>query len=141
MPRLYRGKRKSNGQWVFGYYACDGRNHSILCRKDDCWVDYSVIPSSVGQITDLNDCARRFEFPMGEPLYEGDVCSVIDPNGEKLPNIIIEWDESAGAYTFEDINGFDGYDITTIGWAMSMGYVFEKIGIIHDNPSLLEGGQ
>jgi len=74
----------------------------------------------------------------GEEIYEGDVLTVIDPNGEREVNCVVEWDSGASAYTYEPEQGYGHFDVSSIGWAVAMGFSFEVIGNIHENPELLE---
>ena len=70
----------------------------------------------------------------GVDIYEGDILSVMDPNMEVQESLLVEWNKNAGACIIE-IPGYD-YDITTIGWAMDLGYWFHVIGNIHENEDL-----
>lgn len=78
---IFRGKRKDNGEWVEGYYACQS-NHSCFqsslkyqhfIYKDICLdinlgglEEIEVIPETVGQCTGLKD-------KNGKWIFEGDI--------------------------------------------------------------------
>jgi uncharacterized phage protein (TIGR01671 family) len=73
----------------------------------------------------------------GKEIYEGDICKVIDPNGEDEIQYIVEWHPSSG-YVYEPEEGYGEFDLTSVGFAMDMEYAFEVIGNIYENPELLE---
>ena len=66
--RLFRGKRKDNGEWVYGYYVClNEAKHFIYTgyAETDCgnyYPDYyEVIPETIGQYV----CMYTREFGKG----------------------------------------------------------------------------
>lgn len=126
---IFRGKRIDNGGWGYGdlihsfgtVYVGNGDENKFL-------KELTVIPETVGQFTGLLD-------KNGKEIYEGDILSVVDPNGEEN-KLVVEWDEIGCCHTIED--NFDGYDMTTIGWAKTMGYEFYVVGNAYDNPELLK---
>ena len=137
----FRGKRVDNKKWVFGSLVKLNSHFYIVLDEpatpktflEGCEISLhngfiEVIPESVGQFTGLHDKNKK-------PVYEGDVLKAIDPNGEDMDNITVEWDDDASAYTFED--DFDDYDVTTLAWGIKLGYEFEIIGNIRDNPELI----
>jgi len=74
----------------------------------------------------------------GVKIFEGDVLKVINPNDEEDNLCVVKWDNLCGGYPYEPWGGFGNFDVSTVGWAMTMEFTFEIIGNIYDNPDLLE---
>ena len=117
---LFRGKKASDGEWVYGWFI--GMSH---VSSDKSWiriesgVELLVDISTVGQFTGLTDKS-------GIKIFEGDICG-----GHSDGFGVIEWTEYDGGwmYEFSDKNSVGVWEI--IG-SLSI------VGNIHDNPELLK---
>jgi uncharacterized phage protein (TIGR01671 family) len=83
----FRGKRKDNGEWVFGYFFASQMSGAYIlsCQIDirsrgvggvsmgDKLVQNEVDPETVGQYIGLHDNKRTAEYPEGQEMYVGDI--------------------------------------------------------------------
>ena len=118
---IFRGKRKDDGKWVYGFYALfasnKGLKHGIYTGAENgCVIPYEVDPETVGQFTGLTD-------KNGKKIFEGDImqlCSACYP-------CLVYWDGKGWAWKQN-------------GKRREIDLTREKmdiIGNIHDNPELL----
>lgn len=126
---LFRGKRKDNGEWVYGayykqehIYGYEKVVHCIITSKDvlsnDLGLDYEeVIPETIGQYTGLTD-------KNGKKIFEGDIAK---DNYGNIYRII-----------FSDMGYFCAENYIFWEFITDLGEI-EVIGNIHDNPELLKG--
>ena len=110
----FRGRRP-DGSWNYGRSIIFKRSGAVLIQGA------KVDPDTVGQFTGIYD--RK-----GSEIYEGDIVRTsVSKNGIAL----VEWHCEHAAFVVH-MKGSDQW------YHLYKGY--EKIGNIHDNPSLLEGG-
>lgn len=145
--RQYRGIRKDNGEWVYGYYVKINNIHYIVldklalavnCGEDSCFYISAfqhfikVIPETVGQSTGLKD-------KHGKEIYEGDKV--------KFEGFVGEFYEEGRremlvGEVFYKTEGSVDYCLGVYGhnYGLNSNDVrkYEIIGNIHDNPELLE---
>lgn len=136
---LFRGKRKYNGEWVYGYYAkyrniLDGAYTAIL-QYDECKGDvYSdgivaVIPETVGQYTGLTDMN-------GKRIFEGDIVRfdyVDDEDNDAHEDFLIFFEK--GAFRAQYLGNIKCAPNILDDIAIKEGCV---VGNTWDNPELLE---
>lgn len=123
---LFRGKRKDNGEWVYGWYCRYpfGKwplKDAIIPSEEaesGCFRFVEVDPATVGQYTGLTD--RN-----GKKIFEGDVVAYQD-----YGNLVVVWDDGTFQLMRED-TFYDMLDHYTTVFSV-------VIGNIHDNPELLE---
>ncbi len=128
---LFRGKRKENGEWVYGNYAVTDNNekqHFIFQNKA---FEFEVDPETVGQYTGITDDNEK-------KIFEGDILGVTndDPDYDYITKVYLNCNTLC-----VDVQGQD-YDYTSIGFATEIWDdecdQVEIIGNIYDNPELLE---
>ena len=122
---IFRGKRLSNGEWVYGFIIKTFGTYYIIDKDDDKNIAYKIIPETVGQYTGL--CDKN-----GKKIFEGDIVKT-DKFSEPNKQYIIKYDLQFGAFI-----GQDRYNLYFVTFDGDSGE-FEVIGNIHDNPELLEG--
>ena len=120
---LFRGKRTSNLEWVYGNLFQVG-DTSFILKITDRALDYPekvlVDTETVGQFTGLTD-------KNGVKIFEGDITNNKNWNPQ---NYEVIFDQGEFCFTTEDLKPYTN----------SLHYLqdFEVIGNIHDNPELLE---
>ena len=137
---LFRGKRKTDGAWVFGMpwifkdHACICPWKEGMCKYDTGFYPIHVDSETVGQFTELTD-------KNGAKIFEGDIVHVLgNQQVEDWKNV-----NYIGSVAFLDA-GFCVIDGTVEDHAFRryqlprLDFDLEVIGNIHDNPELLEEG-
>ena len=127
MEILFRGKRATNGDWVYGDFVHGNERKSL---RDSIFVydsetqsfnDYEINPSTLGQYTGLTD-------KNGKKVFEGDI--IRKTNKGRHPEIFIANIRTC-FYTNEEVY-YGPFDHFTESCE------YEIIGNITDNPELLE---
>ena len=129
----FRGKQKTDGVWIYGFYYTTQREYFILGNENPngtVLLSYEVIPKTVGQYTGLED-------KNGKRIYEGDIVRISCEGFEYLDKGFecakVKWKEAYSAFVL--FNNAWGEDDFIYEWSMED---LEVIGNIHDNPELLE---
>lgn len=135
---IFRGKRTDNGEWVervvfppantlisYQHELIDGVN---------TFMDFCVLPDTVGQYTGLTD-------KNGKKIFDGDIVRYNQTDGAKwngktiLCTGKVVYNDKTASFAVNSIDeiGAKNYDYFPIK-------NIEVIGNIHDNPELLKGG-
>lgn len=145
---LFRGKRKDNDEWIYGYYVNRADVHDQtedtvteiievgdyrVCAEEYSYTDsylytHRVVPESVGQYINREDIN-------GNRIFEGDIIRIHnDYNGDLNPfNAVVEYIDGAFVSRSGRSNGYNHFD------AWNIPYVWwEVVGNIHDNPEFVE---
>lgn len=133
---LFRGKRKDNGEWVYGWYSCITKGAHCDPIKNACYITtfskldngeiiltkmFEVNAETIGQYTGRVDCNNV-------KIFEGD---------------IVLYNEETGTIFFDDGAFAVDFGIWSVRiWSVLICDVYdndlEVIGNIHDNPELME---
>lgn len=144
---LFRGKRKDNGEWIYGgiYYqkADEVKEEAVYIIGSSLnyvGAAYEVIPATVGQCTGLKDKNCKL-------MFEGDILKGFRypflSEGEHNYYAIVVWFENSPAFGISTVKNphskvrgiSDGNTDYIEEWDSSK---WEVIGNIHDNPNLLK---
>lgn len=140
---LFRGKRKDNGNWIYGTVvyprSIKGKNYTAIVPIVDGESVYSmireVIPETVGQFTGLTDLH-------GKKIFEGDIIKIrFESDSFTHPVESIVWYDIAKVFWLSEHFGWfaafaSGEELSL--WEYDDPDDVEIVGNIHDNQELLE---
>lgn len=125
----FRGKRKTDREWLYGYYFVNRGLHFIvtddLAPAGNTFHDYEVYPETVGQYTGVKDCN-------GKEIFEGDVMEI--PETYINARIVGMIDYGHDSFSIKFPNNDREWNLC---WTLRKNNA-TVIGKIHDNPELLE---
>ena len=121
---LFRGKRLSNGEWVYGFIIKTFGTYYIIDKDDNKRIAYKIIPETVGQYTGLTD-------ENGEKIFEGDIMAFTAYGFDYVGTV--EFAYGCASVMCEHASPFLDQAVSKHG-----AYI---IGNMHDNPELLDGAE
>lgn len=148
----FRGKRKDNGEWVYGYVDATMYKDTVVIHTENA--THEIDPDTIGQLTGLYDNKHV-------PIYEGDI---IDTQVKINKHYYIYRCVVCFGFYSEDAGSSEGFEDTShYGWYVKIEntqrdepieeksimewlevWLYERkdvVGNIHDNIELLKGGQ
>ena len=128
---LYRAKRKSDNQWIYGNLIQTDNGVYIIQNyvPQHLIENYEVDPSTICQCTGLKD-------KNGNLIWENDICRrILLPTKRIEKNFRIAYVPYKCCLSAIDL---DGSNITFLSDYINNQYEVEVIGNIFDNPELLE---
>ena len=130
----FRGKRKDNGEWIYGYYVRDCENSLIIVIGEkalyNLHIPHQVIPESVGQYTGLKD-------KNGKEIYIGDVVQdKYDIKGNpEIDTGRIDFINGCTCVTYFDLDEDEQRQYYPAYNGLKY---YEVIGNVHENPELIK---
>ena len=132
---LFRGKRKDNGEWVYGNLLIFGSGYEIMPKVGIGLVESRiVIPETVGQFTGEHDAK-------GNSIFENDILQSVE-SPSKYNYFVVFKQGSFGLYHTQIIESWRNEHLLwgSLQRAFELGDKFklEVIGNTSDNPELLK---
>jgi uncharacterized phage protein (TIGR01671 family) len=125
---LFRGKRKDNGEWVYGDLCHDIPGARMILVREGIYEgeDFLIHPETLGQYTGIED-------KNGAKIFEGDIIKGYYFLKDEYYVGKVEYSEELSAYILT------GHGYNQVVWLASFGKPdTEIIGNVIDNPELLD---
>ena len=124
----FRGKRISNGKWLYGDLMHDTVGGCYVFPIDCAalYKENAILPETMGQYTGLKD-------KNGKEIYEGDIIRSFDSDGDAILHCIV-WEEARFVALYKG-RYFRSKCFLKQDWLDE--YDKEVIGNIYDNKNLL----
>lgn len=121
---LFRGKRKSDEQWIYGRLSYNGLGDTMKIIENNFFKEIQIMSDTIGQYTGLTD-------KNGKKIFEGDIVQH-DFGVEQIgvQYAVVEYDSKYASFMIKPL----------CDWMYCEKDDCEVIGNMHDNPELLEGG-
>ena len=130
---LFRGKRKDNGEWVFGhYYEFMSKHYIFESPFTSKNLVQEVDPTTVCRCTGLND-------KNGKLIYEKDLVDGHIKRGAAFLNCLVLYNESKARFDVRAKGCNFPMALDEVAVDISVGGLdYEVVGNQFDNPELLE---
>lgn len=132
---LFRGKRKDNGEWAYGYLYIrnDGQYEISFYSKyfDSERFTYDIIPETVGEYTNLTDKNDK-------KIFEGDIIKQINSYDKLEMTGFVRFSKSSQFVISHTYTEKENCYKRGMKKAFAIKTNCEIIGNIYDNPKLLE---
>lgn len=127
MEIKFRGKRKDNGEWVYGFYYEKPSGKSYI-YNNQTRLHHKINPATAGQCTGLKDMH-------GVKLYEGDIMGFHAYGYYYIG--VVQYSNAGAAFGVKCKTASETETCPYLDVVIN-NHRAVKIGNIHDNPELLE---
>lgn len=141
---LFKGKRKDNGEWVYGdLLTVSANNYASIVEQKSIALNYEVDLKTIGQYTGLTD-------NNGKKIFVNDVLEIISKISiwdddifdyaivERTDLAIVLDDEKTGGYRLKVYHKGNYKRISKFSFNHLIYYKAKVVGNMYDNPELIK---